>query len=115
MAIIIIPAGLVGVNDLKDRSSKLTFETRELTNSEFTALRDVRGSEGWLAFSLNEIQDKEIPTDIAETGTKTPSQRLRAVLFVLWKQEKSLLDFDIWYKSKMEGIINQLKNKIDGI
>lgn len=113
MATIIIPAGLVGVVDLKDRSCKLTFETRELSNQEFLALRDIRGNNGWLAFSLNEIQDDEIPKSVAEVGAKSHSQRLRSVLFIKWKQEKSLLDFDVWYKAKMEGLIANIKNKLD--
>ncbi len=113
MNIITLPAGLVSVNDLKDRSAKLTFETRELSNPEFVALRDIRGMQGWLAFSMNEIQEEELPKELAETGTKTPSQRLRAVLFVKWKQENSLLAFDVWYKSKMETLIQNIKNKLD--
>lgn len=113
MSAIVLPAGLVSVNDLKDRSAKLSFETRELSNPEFIALRDIRGTQGWLAFSMNEIQEEEIPTEMAETGTKSPSQRLRSVLFLMWKQEKSLLDFDVWYRSKMETLIQNIKNKLD--
>lgn len=112
MNIIQIPAGLEGVKDNKDRSCRLTFETRELENSEFTALRDIRGQEGWLVFALNEIQEAEIPKQQAEKGTKTPSQRLRAVLFILWKQEKSELDFETYYASRIESIIEKVKLKL---
>lgn len=110
--IIVIPAGLVGVNDLKDRSCKMTFETRELDNQEFLALRDVRGQEGWLGFALNLIQETDFPKEQAEKGVKTPSQRLRAVIYRLWEQEKSKLDFEVFYQAKMESIIQHLKNKL---
>jgi hypothetical protein len=111
---ILIPAGLDSVRDMKDRSCKMTFITRELENNEFALLRDIRGAEGWLLFSLNEVQEKDIPEEaVEEVEGKTPSQRLRSVLFVLWKQSKSELDFNIWYRSKMESIIQAIKNKLD--
>jgi hypothetical protein len=106
-------AGLEAVRDNKDRSCRLTFETQELTNEEFNALRDIRGEVGWLAFALNPVSEKDLPKENAEVGTKTPSARLRAVLFILWKHEHSLLDFDVFYKAKMEGIINKIKLLLD--
>ena len=111
-----IAAGLIGVKDMADRSCRLTFETRELENREFLSLRDVRNQQGWLVFSLNEVKEEDIPKQDAEVGTKTPSMRLRSVLYILYIQEKKdgLTDlvFDVWYSSKMENIIQIIKNKI---
>jgi hypothetical protein len=111
--IITLPSQLISVTDLKDRSCKLAFETRELENNEFSALRDVRGREGWLGFSLNEIHEGDMPEKPAEVEGKTPSQRLRSVLYVLWKQEKSELPFQVWYESKIESIIQKVKDRLD--
>ena len=110
--IITIPAGLTGVVDLKDRSCKLTFETRELDNAEFSTLRDIRGQVGWLAFAMNPISEDDIPTEFAETEQKSPGKRMRSVLYILWKQEESELDFEVWYRGKMESIIESIKKKI---
>ena len=53
---------------------------------------------------------------------KTPSQRLRNVLYVLWEQEQpketnskgviTYVDFDLFYKRKMNELINFIKNKL---
>lgn len=45
---------------------------------------------------------------------KTPSQRLRGVLFLRWEQlGKPLDDFDVWYRLKMEKIISKEKELLD--
>lgn len=43
---------------------------------------------------------------------KTPSQKLRAVLFLLWKQLSVEEPFDTWYAKKMEDIIEKFKEKL---
>ena len=43
---------------------------------------------------------------------KTPSVRLRAVLYLLWEQEDQRSDPEEFYKIKMEMIINHFKNKL---
>lgn len=48
-----------------------------------------------------------------KTQSRTPSQRLRAVLYRLWEIEKQPgEDFDKYYKRKMEEIINWVKRKL---
>jgi hypothetical protein len=44
---------------------------------------------------------------------KTPSQRLRGVLYILWKQLSEVGDFAAYYKSEMEKIMNHYKNKLN--
>lgn len=43
---------------------------------------------------------------------KTPSQRLRAALFILHTKSKPQLDFDSWYEEQMEKIITAVKKAI---
>lgn len=109
------PALLDSVRDLKDRSGKLSFVTPELSDPEFIELRSFRGLQGWLLFSLNSIDESEIPQEEAYVDTKSPSQRLRNTLYVYWEQNKGELPqatFDEFYQVKMEGIINMIKNKL---
>jgi len=40
-------------------------------------------------------------------------QRMRAVLYLLWKQEGEKEDFEIYYKKKTEAFITFLKGKLD--
>jgi len=44
---------------------------------------------------------------------KTPSQRMRNVLFILYKQDhEGFKEFDGYYKTKMDKFIEELKNNI---
>lgn len=51
----------------------------------------------------------ELVTVKTEIDTKTPSQRLRAVLFVEYYQKAITEPFDLWYSKEMETIINARK------
>lgn len=43
---------------------------------------------------------------------KTPSQRLRAALYVLYEHKNVNQDFEEWYTNKMEQIITAVKKAI---
>ena len=48
---------------------------------------------------------------------KTPSQRLRAVLWLLWEERTGNLEpdkFDEWYNMQIELVIQAVKNKLKG-
>jgi hypothetical protein len=49
-----------------------------------------------------------------EVEGKSSSQRLRNVLYVLWQQsnKQTYPEFEVYYKAKMERIINQIKDKL---
>lgn len=44
---------------------------------------------------------------------KTPSQRLRSVLFIWWKQADGTGEFDEFYRKRMEDFINSVKIRLD--
>jgi hypothetical protein len=107
-----LPAILVGFSSHADGGAGIRFTTNELMGEDYVNLAGHKGKFGWLIFNENEVQDEDIPKMEAEE-TKTPSQRLRAVLFVLWKQEGSKGNFEDYYRSRMEKLIDVLKNKLD--
>lgn len=108
-----LPAVLDNFTERKDGSSRITFDSRELTEEEVLILRRFRNEEGWLIFSKNEIDKEDIPDKDAEVDTKTPSQRLRAVLFVRWKNLGEPDTFKKYYDSVMEKFINSVKDRLD--
>lgn len=110
-----LPAILSGVASRKDRSYSLKFETREMSGSDAAILLDQLQQEGWLLFSPNEIKEADIPDEKADsmTSQKTQAQRLRGVLFRLWEQKGKNGNFEAYYQSSMEQIIDQLKEKLD--
>lgn len=112
--ILTVPASVVDLKPRQDRSWKLSFETRELGGEEVALLADHFQGEGWLVFKPNaHINAEEVPEDVAESGTKTPSQRLRGVLFIWWQQKGSKGDFEAFYRTQMEKLIDFIKGQLE--
>lgn len=56
------------------------------------------------------VPEYKIDKDLED---KSPSRRLRNVLFILHSQSGVDEDFESWYKTKMNQIIEGIKNKLD--
>jgi hypothetical protein len=118
MTKIILPAVLKPISRRVDKSVKLTLDTREVSPEEALALMALEGSEMWLCMSV-EQKEADVPDNMGavELGSKTPAQRLRSVMFILYKQEtekgKYVGTFDNFYNEHMEKLIQLLKDKID--
>ena len=55
-----------------------------------------------------------IKLDAEDLGAKTPSQRLRAVLYRYWEQDPKGHDsFPLYYEYMMSKLIESVKNKLD--
>lgn len=104
------------ITTLKDQSLKITLESQELQPEEMAALFELRNKYVYTALDEAPINpdDLDIKEPMKEFKTdKTPSQRLRAVLYRYWEQNKPTEDFDSYYKRKMEEIINYIKDKLN--
>lgn len=106
-----LPAQLDNLSLRKDGSVLLKFETRELSAQEMMMVLGFRNTEGWLLFSQN--SEMKAPEGNAHLDTKSPSERLRDVLFVLYKQEGETTTFETFYNEKMEKLINMIKSKLN--
>lgn len=113
---IILPAQLNPISRRKDKSLKLSFETRELQADETMTLMSLEGIEGWITFSPNS-EAIEIPEENAKLDTKTESQRMRSVLYRLYLQDTQASKFtglfQSYYSERMEKLIQLLKDKLD--
>lgn len=108
-----VPARLNGVATKADGSLALRFETAmEMKPEETAILIGYVRAEGWLLFSMNEFQESDIPKENAPSTGKSHAKRLRDVLFVYWKENVNNGDFEIFYKRKMESIIDSVKDKL---
>ena len=56
--------------------------------------------------------DEEIIVD-KDVENKTQAQRIRSVLFLIWKQEGEQGDFKDFYMNKTEKYIDYLKEKLN--
>ena len=110
---ILLPACLDDFKERKDGSSRITFDSRELSEEEVLILRRFRNAEGWVLFSENEIDKNDIPKEDSDLDTKTPAQRLRSVLFVRWKSLGEPDTFRVYYEKAVEHFINEVKSKLE--
>ncbi len=90
------PADIMKIETMASGGVRIVVDTAELTDNEELAklFQLKKGQRGWFLFKSSEIaQDdlnlEELPTIVAEEGEKkNPSERLRGVLFVYWKNVK---------------------------
>jgi hypothetical protein len=105
------------MHPLKDKSWKLTFETRELYGKDIEELANRLGTEGYIVHSANDdITESDVPEVNADSGLegKSPSQRLRGSLYRLWESRgKPSGSFDLWYLAQMGKLTDSVKAKIN--
>ncbi len=94
------------VSTLKDGSVRISLVTRALSPTQMAQL----------FFWVNK-EILAIDIDEWNKDDKSPSQRLRAVLYRLFEQsddkERYNNEFELFYRAKLERIIDQLKEKLD--
>ncbi len=110
-----VPATVTKVTTMADGSLRLQVDTQELNSEDKGKVMDFHEKLGIFIFSEEgiELEDlKDLPKVELEEGEKQPSVRLRAVLYVYWEQNKIKEPFDMFYKKKVEGFINAIKDKL---
>ena len=113
---IILPVILNPISRRKDKSVRLSFETREMSPEEIITIMALEGAEMWLGLAPNS-EDIVIPNENAEIGEKSSSERLRNVLYVYYKQQvekgKYIGIFDNFRREKMQVLIDEVKKKLE--
>ena len=111
--IIKIPAKLEGVSPLANDLISLRFKAEAVSDEQKVAvMRNIKAT-GWLLFSIDEIGEEEAPEKDSEFGNrKSYSQRLRGVLFVVYREIGIKGEFEDFYKEKMEEAIDFWKKQL---
>lgn len=120
MTKLVLPVSVETIATRHDGSVKIVMGTYELNTQSAVKLFDLRKSEALMYLSSDNISQEELDAldgfklDSEKTDGKTPSQRLRAVLYVYWKQHKQKdIEFDIFYLKYMNRTIDRIKDKLD--
>ena len=109
-----LPAYFTGFSSKSDGSAGLRFATQEISSETFAELKNNLNTFGWLLFKENDFTIDDIPEEDADENIKSPSKRLRAVIYVLAQQEKiPKAQFESYYREKMDKLINWVKGKLD--
>lgn len=105
------------VETMRGGALRLKLDTQENISPEVrTKVIAMTEKLGWFTFSIRRIQPEDIlslPELKKEEDTKTPAQRIRSVLYLLWKKEGENGDFDAFYANHMEKLIDYIKAKIN--
>lgn len=108
------PAILTRMSYTKDGGLSLGFTTNELTNDEKVLAAQYFQQFGYILFKPNQFTESDMPDDEAPSDeSKTPSQRLRATLFVWWKQLGEPEEFESFYRKWLEKAIDRVKRLLD--
>ena len=125
---VVFEGGIDKVSTLADGSLRVYVGTPELSNETMVSVFSLIKKPGFVLISANAINQDQIDavekaTTNAEFSEKTPSQRMRGVLYKLWEktQPKTMngdgvmeyVDFDLFYKRQMNKMIDHFKTKLD--
>jgi hypothetical protein len=109
---------LTGFGTLKDGTVKFTINCQEMTPEEAAKIFSLNSQ--YVKFFLTNKEITEEKITLVEDAKlvnrkkgKTKAQRLRGVIYILWEQSQTDLDFDTFYDVWMEKIIDLIKTKLD--
>jgi hypothetical protein len=107
-----------GITSRKDGTTSIRFGTNELLPSLAGDLFSINNKFCYLAIKPELFRDEEkkaieqLESNQDDTF-KSPSQRMRAVLFRMFEQDnKGFKTFTLFYDHHMEQLINQMKSRL---
>lgn len=116
---ITLPAIIESIATRKDKTIRLTIGTQELAPSDAATIFSMAGGYAYVAIKREDFtpwEVKELDELKADLDTiKSPSQRLRAILYRNWEQNaEGYKDFTTYYMAHMDKLCQHYKNKLDG-
>ena len=113
-----LPAIIEGITTRKDKTVRLTIGTQELNPAQAAQVFGMNQQFVYLARKVEPFTKSEAETmDSLKTDLdtlKTPSQRLRGILFRNFEQDaEGYQDFATYYTAKMERICEHFKTKLE--
>lgn len=91
----------------------MRFASPELDPSEKTAFFELLNKNVKVLIQPSDNEPVELKEVKGQFDHKTPSARLRGVLFVYWKQADGTGEFEDFYRRQMESFIAGIKQRLD--
>lgn len=111
-----IPATITRISTTKDHGLKINIETQEIPFEEKAKLLSLADKYGYFFFAETEIREvdySKLPKITLEDNEKSPSKRLRNVLFIYWQiSVGNKKPFEEFYKETIEQYIDAVKEKL---
>jgi hypothetical protein len=109
---------LENISTRNDGSIKIVIATQEMGSDDAGRLFTLRNT--YLKFLLSDDNISKLEEGLIEAERlhderkiKSPSQKLRSVLFLFHKQSGNRTDFQQWYESEMTKIIESYKDQLN--
>lgn len=112
-----VPATITKIETMNEWI-RIAFDTQEIPDTDEIAklLSMGKGKVGWLLFKESEIEKVDIPeyNPNVNDEEKSPSERLRAVMYVYFIQKGGKQEnFTEYYRKAMEKRIQEFKDKLE--
>ena len=111
MRAVVLKAKVAGVTARADGSASVKLNTPTLAPEDHAALMQMLDTEAVVLVQCEE-GGPSLHESKAVWEDKTPSQKLRACLYVLWAETKSDQDFDVFYRDRMGRLVEWVKKKL---
>ncbi len=114
---IVIPTIIEGIATRKDKSVKIVISTQEIDPKTAAHIFSLSGNYAYVAIKQEQFTQWEVD-DIAKLkadieNIKSPSQRLRAILYRNFEQNNmGYNDFTSYYIAQMDKICEHYKSKL---
>lgn len=110
-----VPATITKITTMADKSLRLQVDTQEVDAETKSTIFEMHDKLGYFFFdeaSIRKIDKAQLPEIVQEEDEKSPSKRLRSVLYVWYEQQKIKEPFDIYYRRVMDKYIDQIKERL---
>ena len=114
-----VPATIEKIITMKDKSLRLFIDTQELTSEDKGRIMAMHEQIGVFVFVPQEKQLKsedlgDLPEFKIDKDEKSPSQQLRARMFVFYKEKNQTKEgFFQWYSSQLETFGQRYLDKLN--
>jgi hypothetical protein len=115
---LVLPSQIENITTRRDRTWKLTIGTQELTPEQAVELVKLNQEFAYICLKRDQFKSRDLEIIAGmqselEFSDKPPGQRLRAVLYRLWEQDRQgYKDFELYYRFNMEKVIDHFKSKL---
>jgi len=113
-----IPATISKIATLSDSTIRIQADCQELPPEQMAQVFALKGKLGWLMLKENAFTAGDLPEENAPEfkDTKSPSQRLRDVLFVYWSTNTDKkMNFNAFWEMWIEKKIGEVKQTLPKI
>jgi len=100
------------IRSRKDKSVSFSSETPELSNEERNVFFDLQGINCNILIEPQEEKIDELVKVDKLVETKSQSQRIYSIIFLIWKQNGEKGEFKDYYYRQTERLIEKLKTNL---